>query len=625
LGREVFSACSAGADAACVGWAGAGQRWTDNETGAYLGAGEAPAARRDAAAWVIGGDLLLFGGSLPSPPAPDGLRPGRFDPAALELAPFDRSRTIDGTGAPSDSWQTALEATVFDDELLCFRPERDGWESEKNRAQEGGGPATPTAAPTARAGAVAWSDGNGGAFLFGGYASTALGTNDLWMLAPAAGPGDLVWRRLAGTHDPPQTPRVGGSLSAIDPPLLPFSPTPFSLPMTPFSFSDDAENASPENAAPATGPPGTFSHESGTIVYWLADLDRRAEQRYPPARAFATATVMPGVPRVTGRDGARDCSHVPGFVAAARVGWAGYMFGGVTDLGYQHMVSHNPGLGSDTPRPRFFSDVWRFETTGGGACGLGYTSSASGGLAPGVNITWTYMPAFAQRAGPACDYACRHLDTAATLYSDLDQDLLDLGLPVTFRHAGGLPVTFSNEKVDFQIEDGAALIDLIETQHEESDEPEAKDFFAQITTAESGAGRGGMRGGSENDWPAARYRHAAWGMRGPASAMRAWAAGSREAPDTSHLVDHRLYIFGGIGGAPAPPTPHPPARAQPPCPPAALSVQRVAAVGPDKFIVELSDLWQMSRFAAGFAEGLLSSCLPILVYRENPYRCNTWG
>jgi hypothetical protein len=92
------------------------------------------------------------------------------------------------------------------------------------------------------------------------------------------------------------------------------------------------------------------------------------------------------------------------------------MFGGVTDLGYQRMVSRNPGLGSHTPRPRFFSDVWRFETTGGGACGLGYAPSASGGRAPGVNITWTYMPASAQRAGPACDYACRHLDTPATLY-----------------------------------------------------------------------------------------------------------------------------------------------------------------------------------------------------------------
>jgi hypothetical protein len=75
--------CTAAADAACVGWGDHVEDplfWTTADPpAAYLGAygkrswdgqsragGGLPAARKDAAAWDVGGELFLFGGSLPA-------------------------------------------------------------------------------------------------------------------------------------------------------------------------------------------------------------------------------------------------------------------------------------------------------------------------------------------------------------------------------------------------------------------------------------------------------------------------------------------------------------------------------------------------------------------------------
>jgi hypothetical protein len=130
-------------------------------------------------------------------------------------------------------------------------------------------------------------------------------------------------------------------------------------------------------------------------------LDGTIKRRYPPARAFATATVIPGLPlhpsivashrgrgrsytttvveETVGAFGIHEplytqtpCAgayNTAAFKKAERVGWFGYMFGGATDLGLRNSAPERRGeLDNAYAKTHLLSDVWRFESTGGG-CG----------------------------------------------------------------------------------------------------------------------------------------------------------------------------------------------------------------------------------------------------------------
>jgi hypothetical protein len=264
-------------------------------------------------------------------------------------------------------------------------------------------------------------------------------------------------------------------------------------------------------------------------------LETSVLRRFPAGRAFATATVFPGIPMdmdsalfIDARERWRGTvwgrqMHTPAFQRAANVGWSGYMFGGVMDLGLKAGFRPRAALESLEPYdaaprviPMTLSDVWHFETMacpetdklclplanpsyyegafdGEGTSVKGKSLAKESdshelgfGLSGNFNVTWTYMrPPGEDRTG-SCKYNCHHVDN---------------------------PATINGAKTAWSSEDG---------------------FDA--SPAVGSVGQGGS-------WPGARYRHAAWA--------------------TSSSQGHRLYVFGGIGG---------------------------------KYeVLQLSDLWQMSR------------------------------
>ena len=149
FGGEVFTECTSGSDVQCLGWSLGGDSEPQPVHGfngfrsnggngatkagaAYLGAGTQPGARRDAAAWTAGGDLLLLGGSLP---------PGGAGQCSAVGPPVNLAFT-------ADMWR--------------LRP-GGAWEQVQNMRGKN------TMWPSARAGAATWVDGNGVSHLFGGY------------------------------------------------------------------------------------------------------------------------------------------------------------------------------------------------------------------------------------------------------------------------------------------------------------------------------------------------------------------------------------------------------------------------------------------------------------------------
>lgn len=157
-------------------------------------------------------------------------------------------------------------------------------------------------------------------------------------------------------------------------------------------------------------------HSSGMLKEpWMVTvakyLDGTIKRRYPPARAFATATVIPGLPlhpaivashrgraqsytttvveETVDASGIHESSiespcagayNTAAFKKAERVGWFGYMFGGATDLGLRNSAPERRGEHDNAyAKTHLLSDVWRFESTGGGCDSSPLESSSLAG------------------------------------------------------------------------------------------------------------------------------------------------------------------------------------------------------------------------------------------------------
>jgi hypothetical protein len=185
--------------------------------------------------------------------------------------------------------------------------------------------------------------------------------------------------------------------------------------------------------------------------------------------------------------GKAHLSDAPAFRRAENVGWSGYMFGGVMDLdGFKGRSDVDGVLDLDDdvvvvpkviPVPMKLSDVWHFEMM---MCRYNETtdqcansSHELGFGVPGiVNVMWTYMAPPDERTG-SCDFACQHVDNAATV--------------------NGAKSTWSTEL-------GAA------TPRGDA----AKAWVAAQELLGTPLRRRNSSPTSGTSWPGARYRHAAW-------------------------------------------------------------------------------------------------------------------
>jgi hypothetical protein len=319
---------------------------------AYLTGGSEPGLRRDGTAWEVDGDLFMFGGSLPFSGARAAADGGEFITHANHTNPMK-----------SDEWnKLAAERGVTEAQLntafalmntqekaaLLVRLDEILWHDEDNphsktqmhatvytrdlwRLQPGSpwelldcnGQALRTyaalAGPTSRAGAVSWTDGDGAAYLFGGYDRTILGLSDLWVLNIVETFGQTangkrrqrpVWQQLGGTHTQP-------SIADVD--LL-------------VADGEDAVAA-------------YFEH---TVA-----------RRYPAGRAFATMTVVP-LPAESS-DAGEDLVSPDRRRAEGGPSVAGFMFGGVLDLLHRFTEPVAGAKAAPPIRPMKLSDVWFFE------------------------------------------------------------------------------------------------------------------------------------------------------------------------------------------------------------------------------------------------------------------------
>jgi hypothetical protein len=131
-------------------------------------------------------------------------------------------------------------------------------------------------------------------------------------------------------------------------------------------------------------------------------FDRGLAARWPAGRALAAVVTVPGIPAAGAGDPPSFLPRSREDDAAVAVGWSGYLFGGVigvptsaaaapelppcpTDMSVPHVLE--PCGGVKLTKPMVLSDVWYFQSTGGGAGGAGFA-----GADPSANISWTYLP-----------------------------------------------------------------------------------------------------------------------------------------------------------------------------------------------------------------------------------------
>lgn len=202
--------------------------------------------------------------------------------------------------------------------------------------------------PPARAGAVAWADGLGTAYVFGGSCALVLGMSDCWAFrmrqldSPVDHRGEQDdsgngWVHVGGSAErpPPMPPLKGLSehaqLAAID---ALYSQTVGNCRTTDMLHNDVPTAVAEQICREADG--------------------RAIGRTWPTGRTHATATVVVGERHENAR--------------------VGYMFGGVTAANF-HVESWHAVLQSTVSIPLSMNDLWRFDVDGYGG-----------------NVSWTWIP-----------------------------------------------------------------------------------------------------------------------------------------------------------------------------------------------------------------------------------------